>query len=171
MTVNMMETLVVWNFHTPLSNWKPYVNDKFSNCVVNTNTTAPSHTSQYGLKHKLQNKFVPTTNRVVLMMVNKCYWRKYQTDFLTSKWQPFWKCQNIKQNFNLTSNMRRSYQIMPEKAFCVVMSSMTSQGDLKVALYSCSGEVGLGSKLQGPAWWSRFEGLWMGAVQPCWAGW
>ena len=82
------------------------------------------------------------------------YWRKYQTDFPTSKWQPFWKCQNIKLNFNLTSNMRRSSQIMPEKAFWVVMSSMTSQGDLKVALYSCLGEVGSGSKLQGHMPWT-----------------
>ena len=86
--------------------------------------------------------------------LDKCYWRKYQTDFSTSKWQPFWKCQNIKQNFNLTSNMRRSSQIMPEKEFCVVMSSMTSQGDLKVALYSCLGEVGSGSKLQGHMPWT-----------------
>ena len=86
--------------------------------------------------------------------LNKCYWRKYETAFSTSKWQPFWKCQNIKQNFNLTSNMRRSSQIMPEKEFCVVMSSMTSQGDLKVALYSCLGEVGSGSKLQGRMPWT-----------------
>ena len=34
------------------------------------------------------------------------------------------------------------------------MSSMTSQGDLKVALYSCLGEVGSGSKLQGHMPWT-----------------
>ena len=35
----------------------------------------------------------------------------------TSKWRPFWKCQNIKHSFNLTSEMKRSSQIMQEKIF------------------------------------------------------
>ena len=58
--------------------------------------------------------------------------------FATSKWQPFWKCPNIKHSFNLTSGMKRSSQIMQEKnIFIVMMSSMTSQSDLKVvSLYS-----------------------------------
>ena len=47
-----------------------------------------------------------------------------------------WKCQNIKHSFNLTSDMQRSSQIIPESVFLMLMtSSMTSQGDLKVALY------------------------------------
>ena len=53
-----------------------------------------------------------------------------------SKWRPFWKILNIKHSFNLTSDMKRSSQIMPKKSFFMVMtSSMTSQGGLKVSLY------------------------------------
>ena len=50
-----------------------------------------------------------------------------------SKWRLFW---NIKHSFNLTSDMKRSSQIMSIKFFFMVMtSSMTSQGGLKVSLY------------------------------------
>ena len=52
-----------------------------------------------------------------------------------SKWRPFWKFWNIKHSFNLTSDMKRSSQIMPKKVFMVMTSSMTSQGGLKVSLY------------------------------------
>ena len=53
-----------------------------------------------------------------------------------SKWRPFWKIWNIKHSFNLTSDMKRSSQIMPKKVFFMVMtSSMTSQGGLTVSLY------------------------------------
>ena len=52
-----------------------------------------------------------------------------------SKWRPFWKFWNIKQSFNLISDMKRSSQIMPKKFFMVMTSSMTSQGGLKVSLY------------------------------------
>ena len=55
--------------------------------------------------------------------------------FSGSKWRPFWKFWNIKHSFNLTSDMKRSSQIMPIKFFMVMMSSMTSQGGLKVSLY------------------------------------
>ena len=34
-----------------------------------------------------------------------------------SKWRPFWKFWNIKHSFNLTSDMKRSSQIMPKKFF------------------------------------------------------
>ena len=34
-----------------------------------------------------------------------------------SKWRPFWKNWNIKHSFNLTSDMKRSSQIMPKKVF------------------------------------------------------
>ena len=34
-----------------------------------------------------------------------------------SKWRPFWKFWNIKHSFNLTSDMKRSSQIMPKKVF------------------------------------------------------
>ena len=33
------------------------------------------------------------------------------------KWRPFWKFCNIKHSFNLTSDMKRSSQIMPKKYF------------------------------------------------------
>ena len=52
-----------------------------------------------------------------------------------SKWRPFWKFWNIKHSFNLTSDMKRSSQIMPKKVFMVMTSSMTSKGRLKVSLY------------------------------------
>ena len=52
-----------------------------------------------------------------------------------SKWRPFWTFWNIKHSFNLTSDMKRSSQIMPKKFFMVMKSSMTSQGGLKVSLY------------------------------------
>ena len=52
-----------------------------------------------------------------------------------SKWRPFWKFWNIKLSFNLTSDMKRSSQIMPIKFFMVMTSSMMSQGGLKVSLY------------------------------------
>ena len=35
----------------------------------------------------------------------------------SSKWRPFWKFWNIKHSFNLTSDMKRSSQIMPKKYF------------------------------------------------------
>ena len=55
---------------------------------------------------------------------------------LGSKWRPFWKILNIKHSFNLTSDMKRSSQIMPKKVFFIVMTStMMSQGGLKVSLY------------------------------------
>ena len=53
----------------------------------------------------------------------------------SSIWRPFWKFWSIKHSFNLTSDMKRSSQIMPKKDFMVMKSSMTSQGGLKVSLY------------------------------------
>ena len=55
--------------------------------------------------------------------------------FTSSKWRPFWNFWNIKHSFNLTSDMKRSSQVMPKKFFMVMMSSMTPQGGLKVYLY------------------------------------
>ena len=40
----------------------------------------------------------------------------YSTFGITSLWT-FWKCWNIKHSFNLTYDMKRSSQIMPEKIF------------------------------------------------------
>ena len=57
-----------------------------------------------------------------------------------SKWRPFWKFWNIKHSFNLTSDMKRSSQIMTKKVTGWPQS---------FSLYSCLGEVGSGSKSQG----------------------
>ena len=61
----------------------------------------------------------------------------------SSKWRPFWKFLNIKNSFNLTSDMKISSQIMPKKSiFMMMTSSMTSQGGLKVGpLYSFIYEI------------------------------
>ena len=54
----------------------------------------------------------------------KCLWLSFWyiqlpvKEFVArSKWQSFWKFWKIKQSFNLTSDMKRSSQIMPEKYF------------------------------------------------------
>ena len=61
----------------------------------------------------------------------------------SSKSWPFWKFWNIKHSFNLTSDMKRSSQIMPtESIFMMMTSSMTSQGGLKVGpLHSFINEI------------------------------
>ena len=54
----------------------------------------------------------------------------------TSKRQPRWKFWDIKHSFNLTFDFKTPSQIMPKKVFFMLMiSSMTSQSDLKVAIY------------------------------------
>ena len=67
-----------------------------------------------------------------------------------SKWRPFRKFWNIKHSFNLTSDMKRSSQIMPKKVFYCddVIDDVTGWPQC-FSLYSCLGEVGSGSKLQG----------------------
>ena len=69
---------------------------------------------------------------------------------LGSKWRPFWKFWNIKYSFNLTSDMKRSSQIMPKKVFYGddVIDDVTGWPQ-SFSLYSCLGEVGSVSKLQG----------------------
>ena len=62
-----------------------------------------------------------------------------------SKWRPFWKFGNIKHSFNLTSNMKRSSQIMPKKSFFLWW--WRHRWHHRVA--SNLGEVGSRSKLQG----------------------
>ena len=59
----------------------------------------------------------------------------------------FW---SFKHNFNLTSDMKISSQIMPQKVFCGddVIDDVTGWPQ-RFSLYSCLGEVGSGSKLQG----------------------
>ena len=52
-----------------------------------------------------------------------------------SKWQPFWEFWNIKYSFILTSDMKRSHQIMHNLFFRVMTLSMTSQSDPKIAFY------------------------------------
>ena len=59
------------------------------------------------------------------------------------KWRPFLKFRNIKHSFNLTSDMKRSSQIMPKKVFFMMMTpSMTSQGGLEFGpIYSSINEI------------------------------
>ena len=67
-----------------------------------------------------------------------------------SKWRPFRKIWNIKHSFNLTSDMKRSSQIMPKK---VVLWWWRHRWRHRVAsnfsLYSCLGEVGPGANCKG----------------------
>ena len=71
----------------------------------------------------------------MLMAIFLVYSTSGKKSLSGSKWRPFWKFWNIKYSFNLTSDMKRSSQIMPKKFFMVMTSSMTSQGGLKVSLY------------------------------------
>ena len=68
----------------------------------------------------------------------------------SSKWRPFWKFWNIKHSFNPASDMKRSSQSMPKKVFYGddVIDDITGWPQ-SPSLYSCLGEVGSGSKLQG----------------------
>ena len=69
---------------------------------------------------------------------------------LGSKWRLFWKFWNIKHSFNLTSDMKRSSQIMPKKVFFnVIFIDDVTGWPQSFYLYSCLGKVGSGSKLQG----------------------
>ena len=68
---------------------------------------------------------------------------------VSSKRRPFWKFWNIKHSFNLTSDMKRSSQIMSKKVFFYgddVINDVTGWPH-SFSLYSCLGEVGSGSKL------------------------
>ena len=62
----------------------------------------------------------------------------------------FEKFRNILDRFILTSDMERSSEIMPEKVFLMLMTSlMTSQRDVKVSLlYSCLNEIVTFSEIQ-----------------------
>ena len=61
----------------------------------------------------------------------------YSTSSITSGKKQLSRDQNGGhfENFNLTSDMRRSTQIMQKKFFMVMTSSITSQSGLKVSLY------------------------------------
>ena len=66
-----------------------------------------------------------------------------------SKWRPFWKFWNIKHSFNLTSDMKRSCQIMLTFFYGDDAIDDVTGWPQSSSLYSCLGEVGSGSKLQG----------------------
>ena len=72
----------------------------------------------------------------MLMVIFLVYSTSGKKSFSGSKWRPFWKFWNIKHSFNLTSDMKKSSEIMPIKFFMAMTSSMTSQGGLKVSLYN-----------------------------------
>ena len=65
-----------------------------------------------------------------------------------SKGRPFWKFWNIKHSFNLIPDLKRSSQIMP-KIFLWWWRHRWRHRPQSFSLYSCLGEVGSGSKLQG----------------------
>ena len=67
----------------------------------------------------------------------------------SSKWRLFWKFWNIKHSFNLTSDMKRSSQIMPKKCYGDDVIDDVTGLPQSFFLYSCLGEFGSGSKLQG----------------------
>ena len=68
----------------------------------------------------------------------------------SSKWRLFWKFWNIKHSFNLTADIKSSSQIIPKIVFYGddVIDDVTGWPH-SFSLYSCLGEVGSGSKLQG----------------------
>ena len=53
----------------------------------------------------------------MLMAISLVYSTSGKKSLSSWKWQPFWKFWNIKHSFNLTSDMKRSSQIMPPKKF------------------------------------------------------
>ena len=63
------------------------------------------------------------------------YETQRQIDLRYENIVPNYATNSIKHSFNLTSDMKRSSQIMPIKFFMVMTSSMTSQGGFKVSLY------------------------------------
>ena len=63
-------------------------------------------------RSKAQN--VGNANGYLSGLLNFWYNFRYKKFVASSKW-PFWKFLNIKHSFNLTSDMKRSSQIMPEK--------------------------------------------------------
>ena len=67
----------------------------------------------------------------------------------SSKWRPFWKMWNFRHSFKLTSDMKRSPPIMPNKYFSWWRRLRWRHGwPRSYPLYPCLGEVGSGSKLQ-----------------------
>ena len=86
----------------------------------------------------------------MLMAIFLLYSTSGKKSLLSSKWQPLWKFWNIKHSFKLTSDMKRSSQIMPKKVFYGddVIDDVTGWPQ-SFPLYSCLGEVDSGSKLQG----------------------
>ena len=86
----------------------------------------------------------------MLMAIFLVYSTSGKKSLWGSKWRPSWKFWNIKHSFNLNSYMERSSQIMPKKVFYgdYVIDDVTGWPQ-SFSLYSCLGEVGSGSKLQG----------------------
>ena len=64
---------------------------------------------------------------------------------------------NIKHSFNLTSDMKRSSQIMPIKFYGDDVIDDVTGWPQSFSLYSCLGEVGSGSKLQGQCLVNKYQ--------------
>ena len=88
------------------------------------------HLRQY-LNYRVDQKLKMSEMLKAIFLVYSTFGTSSVKKFVaSSKWRPFWKFWNIKHSFNLTSDMKRSSQIMPENIFMI-------QGGLKVGpLYS-----------------------------------
>ena len=75
---------------------------------------APIALSIFELEHRSKTQNV-TNAHGYLCGVFKFRYHFRQKNSL--RWRPFWKCPNIKHSFNLTSEMKRSSQIMQENFF------------------------------------------------------
>ena len=91
----------------------------------------------------------------------KCYWLSFwyiqlpvslpvKKIVASSKWRPFYFFLDIKHSFNLNSDLKRSSQIMQKNIshYNDVIDDVTGWPQ-SFSLYSCLGNVGTGSKLQG----------------------
>ena len=119
----------------------------YESIVITSLMTSPDHKIGQVLKLIYLRQYLSYSvdQKLKMSEMHMAIFLVYSTSGITSgkkslsgsKWRPFWKFWNIKHSFNLTSDMKRSSQIMPKNVFffMVMTSSMTSQGGLKVSLY------------------------------------
>ena len=99
--------------------------------------------SIFELERRSKAQNVENANGYISDIFNFWYSFRWKMFVASSKWRPFLKFRNIKHSFKLTSDMKRSSQIMPKKVFFMMMtSSMTSQGGLEFGpIYSFINEI------------------------------
>ena len=70
------------------------------------------------LSYSVDQKLIMSEMLMAIFLVNSTSGITSDKKFVAiSKWRPFWKFWNIKHSFNLTSDMKRSSQIMPKNYF------------------------------------------------------